>query len=83
MRCFIRLRSICKIRARSHVPAMSSPACSALFATQRQVRDPDQCVRDQGGVPRLRRGLECRDAVLAGLVEAVGQVTEQVVAPPP
>ena len=30
-------------------------------------------------MPRLRRGLECRDAVLAGLAEAVGEVTEQVV----
>ena len=50
-----------------------------LAAAQGQVRDPDEYPRDQECVPRLRRGLECRDAVLASLAEIVGQVAEQVV----
>ena len=74
----IRLR---KIRRSAHPSTRREQPCGLLvpFAAQRQVRDPDEYLRDQRRNPRLQRGLERRDAVLAGLVEAVGEVTEQVV----
>ena len=72
-----RRRAACSIRATSgwersgspRTPALaasSRAACSYCSRAQRQIRDPDEHLRDHGGVPALGRRLEGRDAVLAG-----------------
>src|SRR6202050_2801438 len=74
----IRLRPV---RQSAHGGTRREQPCGLLIplAAQRQVRDPDEGPRDQGRMPRLRRGSEGHGAVLAGLVEALREGTRAVV----